>query len=488
LTAVPQIRICCCNDAPVNPGGDFVLYWMIAFRRASWNFSLDRAIEWAQELRKPLLVLEALRCDYQWASVRLHQFVLEGMAANAARCRHAGVCYYPYVEPELGADKGLLAALSERACVVVTDEFPCFFLPRMVRSVARSITVRMEQIDSNGLLPLRAIQTVFPSAFGFRRFLQKSLPEYLLAAPRPNPLEHPGLPATANVPPAIARRWPPASDELLAAKFAALAALPINQGVGPGAVRGGPAAARLALKAFLDTKLGLYGAAHSHPDADAASGLSPYLHFGHISAHEVFHELARREKWTGAKLALKPSGSRTGWWGMSGNAEAFLDELITWREVGFNFAAHRHDYDQYESLPDWAVATLAKHASDPRPHRYGLKQLEAAETHDALWNAAQTQIVTEGRMQNYLRMLWGKKILEWSKTPRAALAVMIELNNKYGLDGRDPNSYSGIFWTLGRYDRPWFERPIFGVVRYMSSENTARKLRLKKYLRKFGRP
>jgi deoxyribodipyrimidine photo-lyase len=150
--------------------------------------------------------------------------------------------------------------------------------------------------------------------------------------------------------------------------------------------------------------------------------------------------------------------------------------------------SHQNDYDRYESLPDWARVTLEKHARDKRSHIYTLRQLENAETYDELWNAAQRQLVREGRMHNYLRMLWGKKILEWTPSPREALAVMIELNNKYAVDGRDPNSYSGIFWCLGRYDRPWGpERKIFGKIRYMSSDNTARKLRVTSYLKKYSR-
>ena len=151
--------------------------------------------------------------------------------------------------------------------------------------------------------------------------------------------------------------------------------------------------------------------------------------------------------------------------------------------MGFNFAANREDYDQYESLPDWARASLDAHASDTREHLYTLAELEAANTYDPVWNAAQRQLVQEGRMHNYLRMLWGKKFLEWSPSPRAALATLIELNNKYAVDGRDPNSYSGIFWTLGRFDRPWGpERPIFGVIRYMTSQSTARKFKVGDYL------
>jgi deoxyribodipyrimidine photo-lyase len=205
-----------------------------------------------------------------------------------------------------------------------------------------------------------------------------------------------------------------------------------------------------------------------------------------LSAAEVFEALMAREGWLG-DLPARATGAKEGWWGVSAAAEGFLDELITWRELGYNLTSKRDDYDLYESLPSWALQSLELHESDDREFVYGLDAFERADTHDPLWNAAQRQLITEGRIHNYLRMLWGKKILEWSETPRDALAAMIELNNKYALDGRNPNSYSGIFWVLGRYDRPWHpEREIYGVVRYMSSENTARKMRVKDYVRKFA--
>lgn len=173
---------------------------------------------------------------------------------------------------------------------------------------------------------------------------------------------------------------------------------------------------------------------------------------------------------------------------MSADAEAFLDQVVTWREVGFNMAWHRADHDRYESLPGWARQTLREHAGDRRQHLYGIEELENARTHDGLWNAAQRQLVREGRMHNYLRMLWGKKILEWSVSPQEAMRAMIHLNDKYALDGRDPNSYNGIGWVLGRYDRAWGpERPVFGKIRYMSSDNTRRKLPVEEYLGRYGR-
>ncbi|MBT8477613.1 MAG: deoxyribodipyrimidine photolyase, partial [Gemmatimonadetes bacterium] len=240
------------------------------------------------------------------------------------------------------------------------------------------------------------------------------------------------------------------------------------------------------LEGFLRHRLSGYGD-RNHPDEDAASGLSPYLHFGHISPHAVLARLVEQEDWTPAFEGRPTNGKRAGWWGMSEAAEAFLDELVTWREVGFNMAANRADHREFESLPDWAQRTLAEHAGDPRPHLYGLEQFESASTGDELWNAAQRQLLRDGVIHNYLRMLWGKKILEWTKTPREAARVMIELNNRYALDGRDPNSYSGIYWCLGRYDRPWGpERPVFGKIRFMTSKNTARKLRLGDYLERYG--
>jgi deoxyribodipyrimidine photo-lyase len=488
VSAVAAIRIRKCNDAPVRAVSDYVLYWMIANRRVAYNFSLDLALEHCRELGgKPLVILEALRCDYRWASERFHRFVLDGMADNASACARRGILYYPYIEPKPGVGKGLLEAFAAKACVVVTDDYPSFFLPRMVAAAAKKLCVRLEAVDSNGMLPLRAAEPVFARAFDFRRYLQRALPAYLLDPPSADPL------ARADFPPApapsknILSRWPAASAALLEGAAGSLEGLPIDHAVAPSQLRGGHTAARQRFKEFLEKKLETYAEDGNEPDLDGASGLSPYLHFGHISAHEVFAGIVRREKWNPGKLALRANGSREGWWNMSAAAEDFLDQLITWREVGYNFSARRGDSERFDSLPDWAQKTLQKHAKDERAYIYSLKQFENAKTHDALWNAAQRQLVREGRIHNYLRMLWGKKILEWSPSPQEAARIMIHLNDKHALDGRDPSSYSGIFWVLGRYDRPWGpERPIFGLIRYMSSENTARKLSVKKYIKRYA--
>jgi deoxyribodipyrimidine photo-lyase len=462
---------------------------MTAARRARHNFALERAVERAALLGRPLVVLEALRVGYRWASDRLHRFALDGMADNAASLRHTPALHYPYVEPAPDAGAGLLAALAARAAVVVTDDYPAFFLPCMVRAAAARCPVLLEQVDGNGLYPMRATDRVFTTAASFRRHLQKHLREHLDTRPRADPLAGARLPAPWRLPADIAARWQPASAELLGGDPGALAALPIDHEVGVAPIRGGAAAAERALTAFLSRRLDRYDAERNDVEESAASGLSPYLHFGHLSAHEVFERVMQRARWTPAALAPVAHGGREGWWNASPGADAFLDELVTWREIGFNMCAHRDDYDRFESLPAFARATLEDHAGDARPHVYSLSELERAETHDELWNAAQRQLVRHGTIHNYLRMLWGKKVLEWSRTPEEALHALIELNNKYALDGRDPNSYSGILWIFGRYDRAWGpERPIFGKVRYMSTDNTRKKLRVGAYLTRFARP
>ena len=489
LSAIPEIRIRSLNAAPVRAGGGFVLYWMTACRRLGWNFALERAAGEARRLGKPLVILEALRCGYPWASDRIHRFVLDGMAEHAARLATSAVRYHPYVEPEAGAGKGLLAAFAAHACLVVTDDFPAFFLPRMLAAAGPQVPVRLEAVDSNGLLPLRAADHDYVTAAHFRRFLQKVLPGHLGHFPAEDPL-HELPPRLARLPAGIAARWPAADPALLSGEAPALlAALPIDHSVPPAAgARGGDAAGERRLARFLDQRLERYGEGRNDPGEEVTSGLSPHLHFGTVSAHQMFAAVAARERWTPERLAAKATGAREGWWGMSPAAEKFLDEAVTWREVGYNMAAHRPDFERYESLPAWAQATLSRHEGDPRPELYSRDELEAGATHDELWNAAQGELRGAGRIHNYLRMLWGKKVLQWSPTPREALATLIHLNNKYALDGRDPNSYTGIFWCFGRYDRPWPpERPVFGTVRYMTSESTRRKFKVDAYIDSHGR-
>jgi len=484
MAALPaDVRVRAANDLPVDPSADYVVYWMIAARRPSWNFALDRAIAWARLLRKPLVVLEALRVDYPWASDRLHRFVLDGMVDNARAFAKGPAFYYPYVEPAVGAGKGLLVELARRAALVVTDEFPCFFLPRMVTAAAGRVGVRMEAVDGNGILPLAATSRSFTAAVHYRRYVQKSLLKAMPAFPEERPFAGARVPALSALPGRIIRHWKPADSRLLTERTASLAALPIDHAVGVAPIRGGYRAGHAALRSFVSKRLRRYHSSHNHPDDNGTSRLSPFLHFGHLAAHQLLDAVLRHERWSRRRLSSKATGAREGWWNVSPGAEAFLDQLVVWRELAYNTCATRPDeYASYSSLPGWARATLAAHGDDPRPHLYGCEALENAATHDDVWNAAQTQMRRTGWFHNYLRMLWEKKILEWSASPEAALDTMVALMNRWSLDGRNPNSYAGYFWTLGRYDRPWPERPIYGKVRSMSSARTARKVRLDRCL------
>lgn len=488
MRRVPAERIRAANQAPPNPRGAYVLYWMTAFRRTTSNFALQRAAEWARELGKPLVVLEALRCDYPWASDRFHTFVLQGMRDNARQLERRQVAHVAYVEPAVGAGKGLLQHLASRACVVIGDDYPCFFLPRMVNRAAEKLPVQLELVDANGLLPLRSFGKAFVRAFDFRRAAQQVLPTWLAAENMPlhDPLAQ-GLPEAPRGVVRLPSRWSMLASGEANAIPRVVAELPIDHAVGVVPYEGGSRAAERTLKHFATHNLERYAEEHNEPEGAATSGLSPYLHFGHVSAHQVFEAVAAREDWELADVELRGRGQREGYWDMRPGAEAFLDQLITWRELGYHYAAHMPEYDGYGSVPDWAKKTLAKHGADARPARYRFEQLEQAATGDVIWNAAQRQLLGEGRIHNYLRMLWGKRVLEWTDTPEQAAEFLVRLNDKYAVDGRDPNSYSGIFWCFGRHDRAWGpERPVYGTVRYMSSAATRRKLHLDGYLARWS--
>jgi len=491
MTAPPQLASALrqrpLGNAPVNASGRFVLYWMTVQRRLAWNLALDHALALAKTHNVPVLVLEPLRAAYPHASRRFHQFVLEGMAENAKRAADAGLRYYPYVEPEADAGKGLLAALSDHAVAIVADGYPTFHTPAMLRAAAKQVSCAMVAIDGCGWLPMQASEKAPATAYAFRRFLHRVFRDHLDEAPLAEPLRHVDTEHRAVIPREILGRWPMAPQGLLDCEERALDALPIDHDVGPASMRGGSAVAEAMLASFVAHDLPGYAERRRDPVEGGTSELSPYLHFGHVGSHQVVRAVMEAEGWTRERLATTTKGQRAGWWGMSEGAEAFLDQVITWRELGHHFAWHRRDHARYASLPAWARASLEAHGSDEREPRYTPKTFERAETYDEIWNAAQRQLVCEGRMHNYLRMLWGKKILEWARTPQEAARIMVHLNDKYAVDGRDPNSYSGIYWVLGRHDRPWApERKVFGVIRYMSSDSTRRKLRLGQYLERYG--
>jgi deoxyribodipyrimidine photo-lyase len=475
-----QARLRRLNDERVAPGGEYVLYWAQVYRRLERNHALDYALACSLELGRPLVVYEGLRIDYPWASRRLHRFVLEGMAANAARAGELGLNYWPFVERERGEGRGLLGRLSERAALVVTDDFPCYIVPAQAEALARKAPVPVFAVDSNSVVPLSLLGPAVGAAAHLRprihRAFAEAWPHRAAAKPR--------------VPDVATRRVVAPFETWKAGDVASFVdALPLDATVAPvPQTPGGTPAARARLRAFVKKRLRGYAEERSEPrspDEGHASGLSPYLHFGHVSIEEVVETaLATTGKWTPDELRLHNRGKREGFFCDDPDVNSFLDEALTWRDVGFQWHwSRRRDAASLETaLPAWALATLGAHSGDRRPHLYSPGELEGGATHDPLWNAAQRELVATGTIHNYLRMLWGKKVLEWSASPAEAYRTLEHLNNKYALDGRDPNSYTGILWCFGLFDRPWApERPVFGSVRYMSSDNTARKFDVKPY-------
>ena len=467
------------NDARVASGREYVLYWMQAARRLERNHALDHAVRFARELSRPLVVYEGLRVDYPWASRRLHRFVLEGMQTNAARAAELGLNYWPYVETKKGEGRGLLRSLAARASLVVTDDYPCFIVPAQAEALAAKVDVPVFAVDSSSVVPLSLLGPPVGAAAHLRPRLHRAVaeawPHRAAAKPR--------------VPDVAARRVTAPFETWMTTDVAAFVnALPVDASVPPVPESpGGTTAGRARLREFVRRRLSGYAERRSTPRSPAeghASGLSPYLHCGHLSIEEVV-ERVLTTRWTTADLRLESRGRREGFFGEDPDVNAFLDEALTWRDLGFQWHwSRRGDAASLETaLPAWALATLGAHASDRRRWLYSAEELEGGATHDPLWNAAQRELVATGTIHGYLRMLWGKKVLEWSASPAEAYRTLEHLNNKYALDGRDPNSYSGILWCFGLFDRPWApERPVFGSVRYMSSERTARKFDLGPYL------
>ncbi|MGM0546758.1 MAG: hypothetical protein ACQEST_08550 [Bacteroidota bacterium] len=474
------------NDKDPNPDGDYVLYWMQINRRLRYNYALEYAVGWANKLGKPLLIYEGLICDYPWASDRFHHFLMEGMEENLQIARENNLNYHSYVEDEPGAGKGLLHALAENACAIISDEFPVYIIREHNEKVGPKLEVPFITVDSNGIIPLGLTNKAPYNAYFFRKIMQRNFVECFTHPPKKNPLEDLENRSTVTLDDDFLDKYPSA-EKKLKSKDVFIDSQPINHEVGKIELQGTRQAALGKLGQFIQHGLSKYDDHRNDPDINATSGLSPWLHFGKISEYEIVDAVLdhQPEGWSLDNITFN-KGSTGGFFNGDSNVDAFLDEVITWREVGFHFAHHESNYDQYDSLPDWALETLEKHKDDPREYVYELEEFAQSQTHDEIWNAAQTQLREEGVMHNYLRMLWGKKVLEWTPNPEIALAYLIELNNRYAIDGRDPNSYSGIFWIFGRFDRAWQERPIYGKVRYMTSDSTRKKLKLKKYLERYG--
>lgn len=474
------------NSYQPNSNGDYVLYWMQSTRRFDYNYGLEYAVSWANKLDKPLLVYEAFSCHYQWATDRSHTFMMQGMKEDLDYAERENLNYITFCETEPGQIERMVMKMVKRAAILITDEFPVLIVKKSNQKYSNSVDIPYVTVDSNGIIPLGVTDKDPYSAYIFRRIMQKNFLEAYTHPPKQHPLDHLQNRNKVNQLDETLRDFPDGKSALSdISSF--VAGLDINHFVKPINWNGTRKAGLGMLGQFIRDSLNVYKEKRNDPDENKTSHLSPWLHFGKISSFEVVRAVLNHQPddWSLDKVTYN-NGSTGGFFNGDSNISSFLDELITWREVGFHFAHHRPDYDKFDSLPDWALKTLNEHRDDPREWNYTFEEFAEAKTHDKLWNAAQKQLREEGIIHNYLRMLWGKKVIEWTPNPETALAYLIDLNNTYAIDGRDPNSYSGIFWCFGRFDRAWQERPVFGKVRYMTSDSTRKKVKLKQYLDRYG--
>ena len=443
------------NDARVTvrrgsgprPDGTTVVYWMQRAQRAIDNPALDAAVEAANALHKPVVAFLAPIPFYPHANLRHYRFLNEGIpdiAADLAK-RNIGFVLRRY------PDHSLAKFCEEvRPALVVGDENPLREPEGWRTKAAKKLNAPFWTVDADVIVPSKLLENAHYAAHTIRPRLLPLLKQHLIASTNPH----------AHV------SWKKPEDVFSLDQSCRItegwnidrSVLPVSQW------RGGSTAAARLLREFLQHKLNGYRTQRNKPEVDHTSRLSPYLHFGNISPITV-------------ALAVQNADAP------DADKQAFLNQIITWRELSVNLVRFNPDYDSFECAEPWAHRTLAKHKKDHRPILYTESQLENAETHDQLWNAAQMQMVNTGWMHNYVRMYWAKKILEWSPTPAEAYHIAVRLNDKYELDGRDPNGYAGVAWAIvGKFDRAWFERPIFGQIRYMSGESTGRKFDSKKYI------
>ena len=415
------------------------------------NPAIDVAVRAANILKLPVIVYFAPVPYYPHANLRHFAFLTQGIADIASGLVKKNVGFVLRRWPDHSLEKFLEEV---KPALLVGDENPLRETEEWRVKVAKWVKSPFWTVDADVIVPSKLIPVKQYAAYIIRPKLLRELEQFLVPC--------------ANEKAQVA--WnPPKGLQSLDAKSITVEKLTegwkIDRSVSPVAGwRGGTSTALELLGQFVVKKQKSYAIDRNHPEIDGTSRLSPYLHFGHISPITI--ALAAQ------KTAQKTDGK-----------DGFLDQLLTWRELAVNFVRTCPEYDNFECAEPWAQKTLAKHASDPRVWNYSLEQFECAETHDELWNAAQRQMAEQGWMHNYMRMLWAKKILEWIKSPSEAYKIAVHLNDKYELDGRDPNGYAGIAWAMaGKFDRPWFERPIFGQIRYMSTTAAAKKFNAKGYM------
>jgi deoxyribodipyrimidine photo-lyase len=471
------------NKEPIQLEKKYILYWMTSYRRLESNHSLDLALEYSKKYKKELIILEALRKDYKWNSKRIHQFILQGMVENKKQAEKLGLTYWCYVETDKYSKKGLLYKLAEEAVVVITDDFPCFIVPKQIENFANKVKRKVIAVDSNSIIPLSKYGETASAARVLRPRIHKLFSEAYTHRAKVK-ISKKDFYYTENKTIAPFQEFDLNIESTLSSIRFQNEVSPISY------VTGGFKEANKILDEFIKKKLNQYADERSNPHSPSltpSSGLSPYLHFGHISVETIVTKIldwSVEGEWSIEAIDLKNKGDKDIFFSPNLNINSYFDELLTWRDIGYLFFWKKKEFNKdLNSLPDWIKSNLKKHTNDKREYLYTLKEFESASTHDPLWNAAQNELVYTGKMHNYMRMLWGKKVIEWSSSYEEAFQILEELNNKYALDGRNPNSYTGILWCFGLFDRPWFpERNVHGVLRYMSSDSTKRKFKMQEYL------
>ena len=423
----------------------YVLYWMQASQRTEYNHALEYAIAESNRLRKPLLVFFGIKEDFPDANQRHYFFMLEGLCEVETSLKRRGIKFAVWRKsPELG-----VVDLSKDAALIVTDR-GYLGIQRDWRSyVANRIAAPLIQLESDVVVPIESASLREEySAASLRPKIVRALNRFLTPIGK------------RKVRTRLLDYDLDSFDITDAEK--AVSRLHVDRSVKRVVgIHGGTQEAKRHLDIFISEKLKHYEQLKNDPTRNVVSNLSPYLHFGQISPLYV------------ALRVLSSNCPRKG---------AFLEELIVRRELSMNFAFYNQNYDSYKSLPPWAKETLTQHKNDKRDYVYTLDEFEEAKTHDPFWNAAQLEMVHTGKMHGYMRMYWGKKILEWTETPEEAYRIALQLNNKYELDGRDPNGFAGVAWCFAKHDRPWPERPVLGKVRYMNANGLRRKFDAQRYV------
>jgi deoxyribodipyrimidine photo-lyase len=435
-----------------SSGGKYVLYWMQASQRSRFNHALEYAIEQANKLGLPVVVCFGLMDNYPEANERHYAFMLQGLADVQRNLEKRGIHFII----QHGNPPDIAVRCAKDAALLVCDRGYLRHQKRWRDHVADHAHCQVVQVESDVVCPVEEVSDKAEfAARTIRPKIHRIWKDYLVPL-KAGKVKH----QTAQI--------PLKSDIDLRDVPAALARLKIDRSVQPSTrFHGGEDSAANLLKRFIAEHLVEYAEKRNAPADDATSHMSAYLHFGQISPLEI--ALAAMD------ATSAPAADR----------DSLLEELIVRRELAFNYAQFKPDYDSFEGLPNWAKLTLAKHENDKRETIYSREQLEEAQTHDPNWNAAQREMTSTGFMHNYMRMYWGKKILEWKQTPQEAFADTLYLNNKYFLCGRDPNSFASVAWIYGSHDRPWGERKIFGTVRYMNAAGLKRKFDIEAYVGKW---